>query len=66
MPGGQAWSKQQANQFLIRDAQPNDVLKLLQTAVDNAIQLIQRKPNDLDSTEPIDSFIESLYVVIES
>ena len=66
MPGGQAWSKQQANQFLIRDAQPNDVLKLLQTAVDNAIQLIQRKPNDLDSTEPLDSFIESLYVVIES
>ncbi|CDW76064.1 UNKNOWN [Stylonychia lemnae] len=66
IPGGQAWEKSKANQFLVRDAKPQEVLLTLQEIASQNIQLFYQKPSDLDSTEPLDSLIDSLYMIIDN
>eukprot|EP00347_Sterkiella_histriomuscorum_P013376 403364949 len=66
MPGGQAWEKSNVNQFQVRDAQPLEVLQQLQEITSKQIGLSTLRPQDLDSTEQLDSFIDSLYMIIEN
>lgn len=54
--------RNRASTFEFQNAQPKEVSDFLQRIIQESITMIFPRPYDLDSTEPLDSFLDTLYV----
>lgn len=64
MRHAQAQERHRASTFSFQNANPKQVSDFLQAIIQQPLSMLYQKPFDLDSTEPLDSFLDALYFMV--